>query len=215
MKTRGQGPREQQTSPCPQQPGALRLFLGLGVGGKKKIPLERLLWCGLPGSGRLRALRGRGSGGRGASGGAPVDAVSWGALSRALPGRLRLAGSRRGAICRICPRAPARKASSSRSREKIFSEAGKKTGTCPQQPSLSSFSPASLPRERFCVLGKYGSGFFFILFFFGRCWEFGTRTLGLGAAAAIAASCCRPGSGLVVNQIRIFAIYRKYLPKYC
>lgn len=147
---------------------------------KKKSPLNDFFGAG---SGRLRALRGRGSGGRGASGGAPVDAVSWGALSRALPGRLRLAGSRRGAICRICPRAPARKASSSRSREKIFSEAGKKTGTCPQQPSLSSFSPASLPRERFCVLGKYGSGFFLFYFFFRamlgvRDQDFGARGCG-------------------------------------
>lgn len=53
--------------------------------------------------------------------------------------------------------------------------------------------------------GNMVQDFFYFIFFFGRCWEFGTRTLGLGAAAAIAASCCRPGSGLVVNQIRIFA----------
>lgn len=66
--------------------------------------------------------------------------------------------------------------------------------------------------------GNTVQDFFYFIFFFGRCWEFGTRTLGLGAAAAIAtsccnlllqplaaASCCRPGSGLAVNQIRIFA----------
>lgn len=64
--------------------------------------------------------------------------------------------------------------------ENIFRGGEKKTGTCPQQPSLSSFSPASLPRERFCVLGKYGSGFFLFYFFFRamlgvRDQDFGAR----------------------------------------
>lgn len=145
-----------------------------------------------------------------------MDAVSWGALGRALPGRLRLAGSRRGTICRICPRAPARKASSSRSREKIFSEAGKKTGTCPQQPSLSSFFPCFSPQGEVLCFGEIRFRIFFIS---GDAESLGPGLWGSGLQQRLqplaAASCCPPGRGLVVNQIRIFSIYRKYLPKYC
>lgn len=72
---------------------------------------------------------------------------------------------------------------------KYFPRRGKKNRHLPAAALPEQFFPCFSPQGEVLCFGEIWFRIFFI-FFFGRCWEFGTRTLGLGAAAAIANSCC-------------------------